>query len=571
MRSYKDLLELGIPKAEKELQDNIEKDLIIISKWLSVLDSIRQAIKLGSRVSKITEIFSLNCSSADIRNSSLHFGKYFHFSEAEKLLENIEDDFFNLVRLIDYRDDNKIIFLGMQGTGKTAGIIAEAASYLQNGVHLPVIVHAKEYKDGDSWTSMIIKTLGLNAEWNEIELFGALQNAAFIRKPRDGEFFIEPQCVVVVDGIDEASSWKYWKEKIEETTAFKKRFPRIKFVFLSRPYVFENRFELPYKECFYSLPISGDGDLNEICDKYFSMYRIDIGENNWIKTNLKNPVSIKLFSDIYRNTRITNLNKNTTVLTELYKAKISSMEDTYISNHQGLRGVKVIQTALIELAQLFTKNSSIQYEEILDKVSIPEKNYLDEIFNFLMDEGFIYSHIKQADDFSAPTTFYSWGMQPAFDYLIAQKMYAGLISGQKIEIKCTDGIHQMLSLIAIENGNILIPDATKQISVEQNKVYKYFYTIENVTNIKDFVYTIYYDNSIIDITKLFDEDQGAYNITVPVLQNNGAITILENKDGVLKFKVNKDIKNWSGIIASIECKAKQTATTSIKLKAVMAE
>lgn len=156
----------------------MKKDLIIISKWLSVLDSIRQAIKLGSRVSKITEIFSLNCSSADIRNSSLHFGKYFHFSEAEKLLENIEDDFFNLVRLIELRDDNKIIFLGMQGTGKTAGIIAEAASYLQNGVHLPVIVHAKEYKEDDSWASMIIKTLGLNAEWNEIELFGALQNAA---------------------------------------------------------------------------------------------------------------------------------------------------------------------------------------------------------------------------------------------------------------------------------------------------------------------------------------------------------------------------------------------------------
>lgn len=48
MRSYKDLLELGIPKAEKELQDNIEKDLIIISKWLSVLDAIRQSIELIS-------------------------------------------------------------------------------------------------------------------------------------------------------------------------------------------------------------------------------------------------------------------------------------------------------------------------------------------------------------------------------------------------------------------------------------------------------------------------------------------------------------------------------------------
>jgi len=173
-------------------------------------------------VSKITERFSLNCSAEDIKNSSLHFGKYFHFRETEKLLENIEDDFFNLVRLIEYRDDNKIIFLGMQGTGKTAGIIAEAAGYLQNGVHLPVIIHAKEYKDGDTWASMIIKTLGLNAEWNEIELLSALQNAAFIRKPRDGKFFIEPQCVVVVDGIDEATSWKFWKEKIEETAAFTK-------------------------------------------------------------------------------------------------------------------------------------------------------------------------------------------------------------------------------------------------------------------------------------------------------------------------------------------------------------
>ena len=133
----------------------------------------------------------------------------------------------------------------------------------------------------------------------------------------------------------------------------------------------------------------------------------------------------------------------------------------------------------------------------------------------------------------------------------------------------SDGVN--IYKIEIENGNTLIPDAIKQISVERNKVYKYFYTIENVTNVKDFVYTIYYDNSIIDITKLFDEDQGAYNISVPVLQNNGAITILENKNGILKFKVDKNIKNWSGIIASIECKAKQTATTSIKLKAVVAE
>ena len=47
-----------------------------------------------------------------------------------------------MLLLKDY-DSNKLIFLGMQGTGKTAGMIAETAGFLQNRIHLPVIVHAK--------------------------------------------------------------------------------------------------------------------------------------------------------------------------------------------------------------------------------------------------------------------------------------------------------------------------------------------------------------------------------------------------------------------------------------------
>ncbi len=470
LRAYEDLLELGIPETTKELKVKIEKDLPIIKRWIDVLESNKTTIKDGGRIRNITESLELSCSVHDIKDSPLHFGKYFHFSEAEKLLDGIEDDFFNLRCTLEDCDSNKIIFLGMQGTGKTAGMIAEASLFLQKGIHLPVIIHAKEYYEGETWASIIIKTLGLSYEWNEIELLGALQNAALIRKKNNIEFSVEPQCVIFVDGIDEAISWKFWKERIEETTAFKSKFPRIKFVFLSRPYVFEERYKLSYKERFYSLPITGDGELEEICDKYFKAYRIDIGENLWIKKNLKTPVSIKLFCDIYRNKKIKILAQNTVVLTELYKAKIESLEEIYSANHSSFRGLKVIQTALIELAQLFAKNSSIQYQDIYDKVSVQLKNSLNEILDFLINEGFIYTYIKQEDDFSLPETYYSWGMQPAFDYLIAQRMYKDLISGRKFEINHTDGIYQMLSLITIENGK-LITEYTN-VKIENQEAFK---------------------------------------------------------------------------------------------------
>ena len=72
-----------------------------------------------------------------------------------------------------------------------------------------------------------------------------------------------------------------------------------------------------------------------------------------------------------------------------------------------------------------------------------------------MNEGFVYTFIKQEDDFSVPETYYSWGMQPAFDYLIAQKVYKGLNAGEVVEINNTDGIFQMLALISIENGKLI--------------------------------------------------------------------------------------------------------------------
>lgn len=452
LRAYDDLLVLELPDSSKDLKCKIQKDLLILHKWLEIFEDNIDAVKNGARTNFITEDLELNCCLKDVKDNPLRFGKYFHFREAEKLLENIDNEFLELRNLLN-NDNNKIIFLGMQGTGKTAGIVAEAAMFLSSRIHLPVIIRAKDFSDGDTWASMIISSLGLEATWNEIELFEALQNAAFLRAYGDNrKIFVEPKCVIMVDGVDESTSWKFWKDKINETEAFLNTFSRIKFVFLSRPYVFSEYYKLPYRDIFYSLPTTGDGKLEEVCNKYFSAYEIDIGDNFWIKQNLKSPAAIKLFCDIYRGQKITTLPQNIVVLTELYKAKISSLEECYNTIHTGVKDFKVIHTALIELAELFSKNNSIRFDDIYKKVSIQIKDTLSEILDFLANEGFLYTFIKQKDDFSKPEIYYSWGMQPAFDYLIAQKIYKDLSEGEIVEINYTDGIFQMLSLISIENG-----------------------------------------------------------------------------------------------------------------------
>lgn len=448
-RAYKDILALGFSSSAKELEDKIAKDIESIRKWLALLVAEKEAIKDGGSTKFTIQPLGLSCSAGDIKEYSWNSGRYFHYRDAEKLIEDIDDDFFNLCCLLEQSDSNKLIFTGVQGTGKTAGIVAEASLMLQSNSHLPVIIHAKDYSEGETWASIITKTLGINTEWNEIDLLCALQNAAFLRKHMNEDgLFVTPNCVICVDGIDEASSWKFWRDRIEETVAFSAMFPRIKFIFLSRPYVFADRYELTYSDCFYSLPMSGDGDLEEICDKYFVAYRIDIGENNWIRENLKTPIAVKLFCDIYGNRKIDNLSQNTVVLTELLKAKVNSLEQAYSIAHHITGNSHLVYTSLVQLAELFAENNTIPVRKIADIVSEPLKSHLQDILDFLANEGFIYSYSCQEDDFSLPEVFYSWGIQPVFDYLIAQKIFRRMTAGEKVDIENVDGIYQMLSLVA---------------------------------------------------------------------------------------------------------------------------
>lgn len=455
-RSFQDLLMLDFPDSDKELVTMIKNDLVTIDEWIAFLENGQDSVKRGI-TPRFDKDFKLECTVEAIKNSTLHFHRYFHFYSAEKILENLVDEFFDFKEFLSEKDSNRLILLGNPGSGKTTGIVSETGLFLENKEHLPILVHAKDFSSGETWASIIEKTLGLSSNWDEKELLFSIQSSAQLGRgdadPK--QFDVVSKCIICVDGIDESESWDFWKNRIEETEAYKELYPRVKFVFLSRPYVFGDVYKLTYRNDVSSIPYHGDVNPIELCDSYFNAYKITIGNNRWIKTLLRTPLAVKLFCDIYKGTNVENIDNNTTVITKLFRKKIELLEDRF--NKQIKKDSKGnVHTILCEIAELFAAKENLSEKELTERLSGTITNHLSELLEFLEEEGFIYSFRRQKDDFSPALTYYSWGMQPAFDYLISRKLFDAIDRDEKIDIEYTSGIYEMLSLIVIEEKGKLL-------------------------------------------------------------------------------------------------------------------
>ena len=459
-RAYSDVIKLEMPDTEKPLREKIDADIRLLEGWIAYLDEHALLVKEG-QVIDFNKETNLQCSRNDFKESSLHLQKYFHFNSVEKHLSEIDFDFLEFELLFNSKRENKLIFLGDQGSGKTTGIVAEVKDFLTKKTHLPVLVHAKDFSTGDSWSDIIQKSLGVSNTRSESVLFSALKNYLLLQSDNmDEEYGFEPHCVICVDGIDEGD-WEFWKEKIGEVEAYQKDYAFLRFVFLSRPYVFEDRYDLSYRHCFSSLPADGDVDYEEICEKYFTKFSIDIGTNDWIKHLFRNPLSVKLFCDIYHDSIITDLDKNTLVITSLFKKKMEVLEEKYKSARGSGYIPASIYNSLCIIADLFAETESVPIEELTSTIQSQYSGQENDIIRFFVEEGFLYSRTYQGkDDFSPRSVKYYWGIQPAFDYLIARKTFSKLEQGDEITVNYTTGIYQMLALIVAEEKGRLLNEYT---------------------------------------------------------------------------------------------------------------
>ena len=494
-RSFQDLLELEVPNADQDLDTNIKKDLVTLDDWISLLEKGKESVRRGITIS-LDDDLELGCTVEVIKNSFLYFQKYFHFHSVEKALESLIDDFYDFKDLLYDKDSNCLILLGNPGTGKTTGIVSEIDAFFKKKEHLSILVHAKDFSVGETWVTIIEKTLGLSSEWDEKELFFALQSSAYIGRGEvaSDQFDVVPKCVICIDGIDESDSWDFWKERIEETKVYKDLYPRIKFVFLSRPYVFGDIYRLSYRNDIFIIPHYGDVNPMELCDAYFEKYMISIGNNRLIKTLLRTPIAVKLFCDIYQGTDVEDIDNNTAVITKLFRKKIESLEERF--NRQLKRDLTgSVQNILCEVAELFSVSEILSEKELIERLDGSITRYLPELLRFLEEEGFIYSFKRQKDEFSKVVTYYSWGMQPAFDYLIARKLFDAIERDEQIDIVFSSGIYEMLSLIVIEEKGKLLFQCPN-IKIEDEALFDLVcYTLSSasvnaVTPFRDYLKTI---------------------------------------------------------------------------------
>lgn len=221
--------------------------------------------------------------------------------------------------------------------------------------------------------------------------------------------------------------------------------------------------------------------VNELFDDYIAFYKIDLCGNYWIKEILSTPMALKLFCDLYGNSSVGNLDKNSLVITKLFQKKINSVEESYRKQEKETNQQSMIKTILVNIATLLTNKNELTFEDIFNESKEPIKSHLEDLLFFIEKEGFIYSHQICEDEFSEPVIVYSWGMQPAFDYLIGRKLYDAIRNGKNIQIEYTNGIYQMLSLIVIEEDGKLISEYSN-IKLEESVLFDLIcYTLANTS------------------------------------------------------------------------------------------
>lgn len=104
------------------------------------------------------------------RDSMLH---YFHASDVTKILRKLgEFNFYVLVKDFERSFHEKsLLFLGTPGTGKTHGLSALTEKLLADGLHIPLLIQARNIPISSTWKDIVSSYLGLSAGWSEDEIW----------------------------------------------------------------------------------------------------------------------------------------------------------------------------------------------------------------------------------------------------------------------------------------------------------------------------------------------------------------------------------------------------------------
>ena len=403
-----------------------------------------------------------------ITESDDYHSQYFKIEPLVKILEELDSqDISFLNKYLNYAMERRpLIFLGEPGTGKTHGIAATVEKLCRECYHIPILLQAKDIPGEWGWAEIIRNILGLSNSWSESEIWQGLDSRASRNKRQkltEGKIVnYEPKIFVVVDGIDESSTQSKWIERIKQTSAISQLYTNVKFCFLSRPYVFEDK---KISARIEKLRSSGDVPVRDLFDKYIDHYHIDIQNLVWIKDAIKTPFALKIFCDINAGKVITYKSRADISIASLLREKIKKLEYEFcVQDADATAEDQYVFKAINMLSFVFNSNPRIERDtliaEISDHLSI-SNNRARKLVSYLCQYGLLRVHVAESSDLLLPSTYYYYpGIQGYFDYAGALLLLRKYKLPERIQFGDFSGINRntlyMLAVISIQDFRYLI-------------------------------------------------------------------------------------------------------------------
>lgn len=407
-------------------------------------------------------------------------GNYFHISEIKKAAEALQaNDIHNIISDIRFQLDNKkYLILGNPGSGKTHGIANLVELLLNGDFHIPILIRTKDINPNNNWIDIIKKSLSLASVWNETELWQALEALSYrmeinnISKVDTVAARIIPKILICIEGVDESKPYDLWYDRLREIEAICSKYPRLRFCITSRPYVFR---QLTYDDSLLSntlrLPSDGDVPANLLFQEYIEYFNVNIEGCFWIKWSLKTPLALRVFCENYKYRSISGLDKSSVTITNLLSHKFRIIEKEFNSKYETGYGDKelVVQNSLLAIARKFLLNTTLDRNNLIDSLKdIPgiiniAHDYRRELIDFIEDYGVLQSYTVNSDTiFEPPKTYYSIGVQPFFDYILALLIINQIKDPSEVTLTNTlvghEGALQMVSILLLEDYSYLITE-----------------------------------------------------------------------------------------------------------------
>jgi hypothetical protein len=407
-------------------------------------------------------------------------GNYFHINEIKKTAEALQkNEIHTIISDIRFQLDNKkYLILGNPGSGKTHGIANLVESLLNEKLHIPILIRAKDVNPNNNWIDILKKSLGLASVWNEKELWQALEALSYRTEINNIATVdtvvakIIPKILICIEGVDESRPYDLWYDRLREIEAICLQYPRLRFCITSRPYVFR---ELAYDDSLLSntlrLPSDGDVPVNELYQEYIEFFHVNIERCSWIKWSLKTPLALRIFCENYKYKRISGVEKSSVTITNLLSQKFHIIEKEFNSKYETGYGDRelIVQNSLLAIARKFLINTTLNRNDLIDSLKdIPglisvAHDYRRKLIDFTEDYGILQSYTVNSETIlEPPNTYYSIGVQPFFDYMLALLITNQIQDPSKVTLTETlvghEGALQMVSILLLEDYSYLITE-----------------------------------------------------------------------------------------------------------------